>query len=390
MAAFQFPDPASQTTVTNTITGSTYQWKEPPGKWVLASQPQLEVSDIIWEGDNPPDPVGDYKLWYSTETLELYYYYCDADGVCTWESTSGADIFYGDNPPTADDGEYKFWFDTTRTDLCILYADMWFPVSVSSGNGGGSGGGGGASFPEAPSDGKQYARKDKSWDEVVEFIPEDYVNLTEIQTIENQKIFKMDDYFHRTPIVCQAADNLTESQGGMSAFMVKDSTGEAILSVRNDGKTRTRLGLEFTDSRDLVNKGYVDSVAKTGYADTLGRLFTWSTEEDVINNTKGAFAITDDSLLYSYVDEEGVKMRMRCQRFLANPNPKLDIKSLVTLYVVDTTDMWEMVTFGVWDGTTECHDTGYQILPGITWSNPIRYPGPKLGDQFRITVAGLF
>ena len=88
MAAFQFPDPAvGPTTVVNPITGSTYQWKEPPGKWVVTTQLR-EVGDIIWEGDNPPDPVGDYKLWYSTDTLELYFYYCDASDVCAWVPTS--------------------------------------------------------------------------------------------------------------------------------------------------------------------------------------------------------------------------------------------------------------------------------------------------------------
>ena len=88
MAAFQFPDPTVNQTVVNPITGSTYQWKEPPGKWVLIAQPQTQVSDIIWEGDSPPAPVGDYKLWYSTDTLELYFYYCDANGVCAWVPTS--------------------------------------------------------------------------------------------------------------------------------------------------------------------------------------------------------------------------------------------------------------------------------------------------------------
>ena len=87
MAAFQFPDPALQTTVTNPITGSTYQWKEPPGKWVVTVK-MRDVGDIIWEGDNPPDPIGDYKLWYSTDTLELYFYYCDAAGTCAWVPTS--------------------------------------------------------------------------------------------------------------------------------------------------------------------------------------------------------------------------------------------------------------------------------------------------------------
>ena len=87
MAAFQFPNPAEQTTVTNPITGSTYQWKEPPGKWVVTVK-MRDVGDIIWEGDNPPSPVGDYKLWYSTDTLELYFHYCDINDVCAWIPTS--------------------------------------------------------------------------------------------------------------------------------------------------------------------------------------------------------------------------------------------------------------------------------------------------------------
>jgi len=37
MSAFQFPDPASQQTVTNPSTGSTYNWVADPGKWVLVS-----------------------------------------------------------------------------------------------------------------------------------------------------------------------------------------------------------------------------------------------------------------------------------------------------------------------------------------------------------------
>ena len=87
MAAFQFPDPTVQQTVLNPITGSTYQWKEPPGKWVVTVS-MRDVTDIIWEGDLPPNPVGDYKLWYSTDTLELYFYYCDANGACAWVPTS--------------------------------------------------------------------------------------------------------------------------------------------------------------------------------------------------------------------------------------------------------------------------------------------------------------
>ena len=87
MAAFQFPDPDDTQTVVNPITGSTYQWKEPPGKWVVTTK-MRGVSDIIYEGDNPPDPIGDYKLWYSTDTLELYFHYCDANAVCAWVPTS--------------------------------------------------------------------------------------------------------------------------------------------------------------------------------------------------------------------------------------------------------------------------------------------------------------
>ena len=87
MAAFQFPDPAVTQTVKNPITGSTYQWQDPPGKWVVTVSIR-EVGDIIWEGDNPPNPIGDYKLWYSTDTLELYFYYTDSSGTSAWLPTS--------------------------------------------------------------------------------------------------------------------------------------------------------------------------------------------------------------------------------------------------------------------------------------------------------------
>ena len=87
MAAFNFPDPTVQQTVTNPITGSTYQWKEPPGKWVITTKVRA-VQDIIYEGDLPPSPRGDYKLWYSTDTLELYFWYEDENGVGAWVPTS--------------------------------------------------------------------------------------------------------------------------------------------------------------------------------------------------------------------------------------------------------------------------------------------------------------
>ena len=183
MAAFQFPNPAEQTTVTNPITGSTYQWKEPPGKWVVTVK-MRDVGDIIWEGDNPPSPIGDYKLWYSTDTLELYFHYCDVNNVCAWVPTSapitmledldeglfevkqdliatnvavrenenriGRTIEYSDTAPTIypeievtrdvididgvtvigteteyffNELNYKFWYDTSRLELLVLYKD---------------------------------------------------------------------------------------------------------------------------------------------------------------------------------------------------------------------------------------------------------------------------
>ena len=181
--SFQFPDPTVTQEVVNPITGSLYRWVNPPGKWVVASQ-ALEVSDIIWEGETPPDPVGDYKLWYSTDTLELYFYYCDRNNTCAWVPTSapitllddldeglfevkqdliatnvavrenenriGRTIEYGDTAPTiypevevtrdiiGIDGvtvigteteyffnelNFKFWYDTSRLELLVLYKD---------------------------------------------------------------------------------------------------------------------------------------------------------------------------------------------------------------------------------------------------------------------------
>ena len=181
MAAFQFPDPAVEQTVINPITGSTYQWKNDPGKWVLTVSVR-QVEDIIWEGDNPPIPRGDYKLWYSTDTLELYFWYEDENGNGAWVPTSapitmledldeglfevrqdliatnvavrenenriGRTIEYSDIAPTIYpeeeyDGEfffnelnYKFWYDTARLELLVLYKDpddgaySYVPVSI--------------------------------------------------------------------------------------------------------------------------------------------------------------------------------------------------------------------------------------------------------------------
>ena len=179
--AFQFPaTPAPYATVINDITGSTYQWRPDLTKWVITTN-QSTGSDLIWEGDAPPDPIGDYKLWYSTDTLELYFYYCDANSVCAWVPTSapitmledldntvfelrrdlnatnvsvsenenriGRTIEYSDTAPTIYpeeeyDGEfffnelnYKFWYDTARLELLVLIKDAdgdysYVPVSI--------------------------------------------------------------------------------------------------------------------------------------------------------------------------------------------------------------------------------------------------------------------
>ena len=52
MTAFRFPaTPFDLETIENSITGSTYQWREELSKWVLTRQSKTAVSDIIYEGD---------------------------------------------------------------------------------------------------------------------------------------------------------------------------------------------------------------------------------------------------------------------------------------------------------------------------------------------------
>ena len=183
--AFQFPaTPTDLQIVPNPITGSNYQWRADLSKWVIIASGVNEYSDIIHEGPTPPvqapnDPI---KLWYSTDTLELYFYYCDVNDVCAWVPTSkpitmledldntvfelrsdltatnvavrenenriGRTIQYSDTAPTIFpeeeyDGEfffnelnYKFWYDTSRLELLVLYKDpddgaySYVPVSL--------------------------------------------------------------------------------------------------------------------------------------------------------------------------------------------------------------------------------------------------------------------
>ena len=67
--AFNFPDPSVETTVTNTVTGATYQWKADPGKWVLT-------------GGAPPAP-DTFFPFTSSYTLVHPDNYTEADGTCT-------------------------------------------------------------------------------------------------------------------------------------------------------------------------------------------------------------------------------------------------------------------------------------------------------------------
>jgi len=88
---FNFPNPALEQTVTNPETGITYTWLADPGKWIIEVDGEKlnENQNIVWEGDTPPSDIDDvYSFWYSTDTLELYYYYCDPTGVCAWVPTS--------------------------------------------------------------------------------------------------------------------------------------------------------------------------------------------------------------------------------------------------------------------------------------------------------------
>lgn len=105
MAAFDFPSPPVEDgfEVKNELTGITYKYDAASGSWVVVAsnvqdnyytKPEVDTllqsvsPDLIWENTNPPLPDTPYKLWYNTDTLELYFYYCDTNGVCAWTPTS--------------------------------------------------------------------------------------------------------------------------------------------------------------------------------------------------------------------------------------------------------------------------------------------------------------
>ena len=113
--AFQFPDPNVQNTVINPITGSEYVWIDPPGKWVVKAS-SAQASDIVYEGDSPPDPRGDYKLWYSTDTLELYFWYEDINGNGAWVPTAAPITMLEDLGVTVAEINTELQENTFKTD----------------------------------------------------------------------------------------------------------------------------------------------------------------------------------------------------------------------------------------------------------------------------------
>jgi len=79
MSAFQFPDPASEQTVTNPSTGSTYEWQADPGKWVLVSNNsdlpgipeqvtyQIQTDQILQSGEPAIELVDSAGLFSSVK-----------------------------------------------------------------------------------------------------------------------------------------------------------------------------------------------------------------------------------------------------------------------------------------------------------------------------------
>ena len=65
MPEFQFPNPAEQTTVTNAETGTTYQWKADPGKWVIVKAEAEDNSGVI---DDLTQQVSDNTANISSNT----------------------------------------------------------------------------------------------------------------------------------------------------------------------------------------------------------------------------------------------------------------------------------------------------------------------------------
>ena len=103
--AFDFPNPPTGDPVTNPETGITYEYDAASDTWVVTASTvqqqyytKAEVDNLIenadapgiHEGETPPtiEEGQPPQLWYNTNTLELYFYYCDANDICAWVPTA--------------------------------------------------------------------------------------------------------------------------------------------------------------------------------------------------------------------------------------------------------------------------------------------------------------
>ena len=76
-----------QKRILNEDTGILYRFIDPPGKWVPVAT-HMGITEDLFEGDAPKIGREDYKLWYSTDTLELYFWFEDVNGTGAWVPTS--------------------------------------------------------------------------------------------------------------------------------------------------------------------------------------------------------------------------------------------------------------------------------------------------------------
>lgn len=86
--SFQFPsNPEAGDQVINPITGTSYVWVVPPGKWSVATTPSVTTS--IYSSLTEP-PVGSrYELWFDNTTETLRYYYVNPDtNTADWVTTA--------------------------------------------------------------------------------------------------------------------------------------------------------------------------------------------------------------------------------------------------------------------------------------------------------------
>ena len=86
--SFQFPsNPEAGDQVINPITGTSYVWVVPPGKWSVATTPSVTTS--IYSSLTEPPAGSRYELWFDNTTETLRYYYVDpATNTADWVTTA--------------------------------------------------------------------------------------------------------------------------------------------------------------------------------------------------------------------------------------------------------------------------------------------------------------